>query len=35
MSVTEAAAAHLHDRRFPGESAAYRRARDALLEAER
>jgi predicted dithiol-disulfide oxidoreductase (DUF899 family) len=35
MSVTEASATHLHDRRFPGESAAYRRARDELLEAER
>ena len=32
MSVTEAVA--LHDKRFPGESAAYRRARDALLVAE-
>lgn len=26
---------HLHDRRFPGESAAYREARDRLLAAER
>lgn len=32
---TSATGRALHDRRFPGESAGYRRARDRLLEAER